>query len=218
MKNEIAALLKMEFALEWKSLHSIGGILVYLLSSVFILYTSFIFIADPEVWNALLWLIILFLSVNATAKSFLQEPEGRWLYIYQLCHPRSLILGRTIYQILLLTILSFTVFLLFSVLLGAPVKNYPVYLVSLFLGSSGLAALFTLMSAIASRAGRNPTLMAILGFPVVLPLLVTSIKVSSSCLEGALAGPEPLLILVLGLIDILILALSFVLFPYLWTD
>lgn len=216
--KEVAALIRMELSMEWRTLHSLGGILVYLVSSVFILYTTFLFISDPVVWNALLWIIILFISVNATAKSFLQEPEGRWLFMYQLCGPRALILGRTLYHAALLLILSFTIYGLFSFLLGNPVKDIGIYLLILFLGSFGFAAVFTLMSAIASRAGQNATLMAILGFPVVLPLLVTVLKLSSACLDGSLAGPQLSVISVLVLLDLLILSLSLVLFPYLWTE
>jgi heme exporter protein B len=60
--------------------------------------------------------------------------------------------------------------------------------------------------------------MAILSFPIVLPLLLTLIRFSLSALVGGplLAGPGFVLVL-LGL-NLLVIALATLLFPYLWHD
>jgi len=75
------------------------------------------------------------------------------------------------------------------------------------------------MSAIAAKAQQNAALMAILGFPVILPMLLLLMKLSKAAFgevfkEGAvlqLAG------LVAGL-DVLIIVLAVILFPFLWKD
>jgi hypothetical protein len=44
------------------------------------------------VWNSLYWIIILFSAVNAVAKSFVQEHQGRQLYYYMIASPEAIIL------------------------------------------------------------------------------------------------------------------------------
>ncbi len=87
------------------------------------------------------------------------------------------------------------------------------------LGGTGLSLVFTLMSAIAAKAQQNAALIAILGFPVILPQLLLLMRLSRAAFgeifrEGALwqlAG------LTAGL-DILVVVMAIILFPYLWKD
>ncbi len=62
------------------------GILLYVFSTVFVIN---LMVREPEerMWNALFWVVQLFVCVNAVAKSFLQESRGRLLYFYSLVHP-----------------------------------------------------------------------------------------------------------------------------------
>jgi heme exporter protein B len=75
------------------------------------------------------------------------------------------------------------------------------------------------MAAIASRANQNAAIMVIMGFPVIIPQLMLLIRISKSAFgevfrEGALLQ----LIMLLGGLDILVIALCMILFPFLWKD
>jgi hypothetical protein len=50
------------------------------------------------------------------------------------------------------------------------------------LGSISYAVLFTTMSAIALKAKSNNTLVAVLGFPILIPLLIFITKITSAAL------------------------------------
>jgi heme exporter protein B len=76
-----------------------------------------------------------------------------------------------------------------------------------------------MVSAIASRSGNNAALMAILGFPVVLPLLLLLVKASQRALTGTVEFAELLRLLsAIALIDLVVVLLAVILFPYLWRD
>jgi heme exporter protein B len=76
-----------------------------------------------------------------------------------------------------------------------------------------------MVSAIASRTGNNAALMAILGFPVVVPLLLLLVNASKLSLKSGLIPAEILqTISALFLIDVVVVILSVILFPYLWRD
>ena len=82
-----------EVKLEWRNKTAFNGILLYLVSTIFICYLSFnLKTGQMEIttWNALFWIIIVFANINGVAKSFLQEGEGRMLYYYTLCKPQEI--------------------------------------------------------------------------------------------------------------------------------
>jgi len=166
----------------------------------------------------LFWIIMLFASVNAVSKSFVQESQGRQLYYYTLSSPQAVILSKIIYNILLMGVLSLLSLFVFAALMGDFIQNMPLFVVSLLLGSFGFASVLTMISAISSRTNNNFALMAILSFPIVMPLLMTLMKVSNQALETTSWDGNYRFIVVLLLINLVVVTLAYLLFPYLWKD
>lgn len=189
------------------------------MSTIFICYLSFNVRSNQlnvVTWNALFWIIIMFASINAVAKSFIQEKQERLLYYYTIISPQALILARIVYNALLLILVALLGFFFYSLILGNPVINIWLFLGIILLASIGFSSTLTLISAIASKAGNNQTLMAVLGFPIILPMLLMVIKVSKNAIDGlALSASFDELITLLA-INIIVGAVSFLLFPYLW--
>jgi len=69
-------LLRKEFVIEFRQRYAISGIVLYVFSMVFVVYIASIKV-QPQVWNILFWLIVLFASINAVVKSFVQESGTR---------------------------------------------------------------------------------------------------------------------------------------------
>src|SRR5690606_13956393 len=109
MWKEIIVLVKKEVTLEWRQKLALDGILSYVVSAVFITYLSFGAnqgnLSVPT-WNALYWFIMLFFAVNAVAKSFVQEHQGRQLYYYMVASQEAIILSKILYNSLLTLILA----------------------------------------------------------------------------------------------------------------
>ena len=219
MVGNIISLIKKEFILEWRQRYAINGIILYLASTVFICYMSFGLkggIITPITWNALFWIIILFTAVNAVAKSFLQESLGRSLYYFSLVKPEGFIISKIIYYAGLLLTMSILGFVFYAFVMGNPVQDKPMYLLVLLLGSIGLSSTLTLTSAIASKASNSSSLMAVLSFPIIIPLLLVLIKASKNAMDGLDRSIYTDQLLTLGAIITLIMGLSYLLFPYLW--
>lgn len=216
--NEIKGLVKREVTLEWRQKYALSGILLYVISTVYLCNLSFNKIIDTNTWNALFWVILLFASVSAVSKSFIQEREGRLLYLYSITSPQGLILSKIIYNSGLVIIMSLICLIFYSGFIGYLVQNFWLFLTALLLGSFGFSAILTLMSAISSKTRGNQTLMAILSFPIQLPLLLSLIALSKKAIEGeVLANSYDLVVILLG-IDLIVVVLSYLLFPYLWRD
>lgn len=214
--SQVKFLIKKEIVLEWRSKYAINGILLYVVSTIFVCYLSFRK-TDPITWNALFWIIMLFASVNAIAKSFVQENRGRQLYYYTLASAQAIILSKIIYNVLIMLLLSIVAIGFYSLVFKNPVGDPLLYFVAVLLGSISFASVFTMISGIASKAN-NGALMAILSFPVIIPLLIVLIKLSKNAMDGLDRSVSLNEILVLGAINFIVITVSLLLFPYLWRD
>ncbi len=208
-------LLQKEFLLEWRNKFALSGILLYVFSTIFIVYLAF-FNVDPRTWNALFWIIVSFAAVNAAVKSFAQENSQRQLYYYTLVNPIAVILSKIVYNIGLLFVISVLTWLGFGFVADNPVKDVPQFILVIFLGSLGFAIAFTFISAISAKANNNATLMAIMSFPVIIPVLLTLIKLSANALRILQDTSVDTDIMILVSINMLLLGMALLLYPYLW--
>lgn len=218
MFRTIIALLKKDLLLELRQQHSFYGILLYVASTIFVLKLA-IDAPEGETWNGLFWIIQLFVCVNAVAKSFLQESQGRMLYFYSISGAREFIIAKMLYNTVLMLLMSLLSLGLFFILLGNPLSKALAFTGMVCLGGISLSLVFTLLAAIAAKAQQNAALMAILGFPLIIPQLLMLIRLSKSAFgevfrEGAMVQ---LSLLITGF-DMLVIALSVILFPFLWKD
>jgi heme exporter protein B len=219
MLQQLKTLIKKEITLEWRQKYALNGILLYVISAVFLTYLSFGARdgnISPPTWNSLYWIIILFSAVNAVAKSFVQEHQGRQLYYYMVASPESIILSKMIYNALLTLLLALLGYLVFSVILGNPIANQGLFLINLALGALGFSACLTMVSGIASKASNNATLMAILSFPVVIPILLMAIRVSKNAMDGLDWSTSWDKVLTLVAINAIVTVTAYLLFPYVW--
>lgn len=218
MTKRILTLLKKDVLLELRQKHTFYGILLYVASTIYVLYLS-IDKPDANVWNGLFWVIQLFVCVNAVAKSFLQESRGRMLYFYSITSPVEFIIAKTLYNLMLMVLMSLLSLLLFVIFLDNPIDDAFRFIGIVILGGASISIVFTLMSAIAAKAQQNAALVAILGFPVILPQLLLIMRLSKAAFaevfrEGAILQ----LVGQIAGLDVLVIALAIILFPYLWKD
>ncbi len=215
--QEIQRLLIKEFQLEWRQKYSFSGVLLYVFSTVMLIYMSFQSL-EPIVWSTMFWVILLFASVNAVAKSFLQENKARYYYYYLLTSPTAVLISKIIYNTLLLLLLAVIALAVYIILLGNPIVHIPLFIGIVLAGSISFSFCFTILSAIAAQVGNNATIMPILSFPVIIPILSLLVILSKSALVEETDIDLNIDFLILFAIDGLLLVLSLILFPYLWRD
>ncbi len=221
MWKEVWAIVGKDLRMEWRKPHALGSVFLYIIASVYVAYLAFRQVVDVPTWNALFWIIVLFAAFNAAARSFATENAGRRLYLYTLASPEAVIVGKMIYNALLLLAMVFIGFAVYGIMLGtAPLANANrgALITALALGSIGLAFVLTLISAIASQSENNLGMMAILGLPVILPLLLILMRFSKNAIDGIAWSINGEYAMQLAAIPLLSLALSYVLFPYLWRE
>lgn len=202
--------------LEIRQQYTFYGILLYIAATIFVLYMA---IEEPEtkVWNGLFWVIQLFICINAVAKSFLQESQGRMLYFYSISSPRDFVLAKLLFNSLLMLIMSLLSLILFTLFLGNPMQKAATFTGLVLLGGWGLSLVFTFLAAIAAKARQNAAIMAILGFPIIIPQLILLMQLSNAAFSPNLTVPVANVLLLVAL-NVMVILLAVILFPFLWKD
>ena len=140
---------------------------------------------DVDLAAALLWIIIFFSAMAGLSRTFVQEEEsGTALALRVAADPEPVFLGKYIFNLVLLVSLAAVLVPLYLMLLGQGVARMGGLLAALALGLPGLAGTSTMLAALAAKAAAKGTLMTVLAFPVLAPLLLAA----TGATRGALGG------------------------------
>ena len=193
------------------------AILLYISSIVYICYLGFRHDLDATTWNTLFWILMVFIAMFASSGSF-SGREGEMLYLYTLVSPQKFILARLIYNGLFMLLVSLMAFVGYVFFVGCPVSNLLLFLVAMLLSVWGISSLLTVSYSISSKGGGGFALMAIISFPLLVPLLLSAQHLSALSMEGASTNGFTGSLIALIALDVIIGAMSYLLFPYLWRD
>lgn len=215
--KHILHLIQKDVLLEIRQQYSFYGVLLYVASTIFIIYLT-IGMPEDAVWNALFWITQLFVCVNAVAKSFLAQSREQMLYYYTVAGARDYILSKLFFNMLLMLMMTSISLLLFLLLLGNPIAFLWRFVGLSFIGGMGLSLVFTFLSAIAAKARQQAALITILGFPVIVPQVLLLMKLSGTAFSQVVQAGFSTMIFILIALDIMVVVLAVILFPFLWKD
>lgn len=139
------------------------------------------------------------------------------LYFYSIASPSSFVLAKLLFNSLLMLLMSLLSLLLFSLFLGNPLEKTVPFIGLVLLGGWSLSLVFTFLAAIAAKAQQNAAIMAVLGFPIIIPQLLLLMQLSKAAFAPLLTIPLTTILLLVAL-DIMVILLAVILFPFLWKD
>lgn len=140
---------------------------------------------EVDLAAALLWVIIFFSAMAGLSRTFVQEEEsGTALALRVAADPVPVFLGKYLFNLVLLVSMAVVLVPLYLVLLNVVVARVDALLAVLLVGLPGLAGTSTLLAALVAKASAKGTLMTVLAFPVLLPLLLGA----TGATRGALGG------------------------------
>ena len=217
--NKVWAIIKKDIITELRTKELFSSMLVFALLVIVIFNFAFGFSAEllDLAAPAMLWISFTFAGVLGLSRSFALEKEGDAI-IGMLLIPtdRSLIyagkmISNTIFVFLvgLLMVPMFILFFNYN-FLSTLVPLIPV----IFLGSIGFVSVGTLFSAMALNTKLREVMLPILLFPIIIPVIVSAVKLSEQVLDGnsLLAASFSLKLLVS--FDIIFLTACAVIFEY----
>jgi heme exporter protein B len=186
---------------------------------LFVFHFSFDLAPDTifEMAPALLWLAFLFTGTLGLAQLFQSERENHCLDALLLAplDRGAMFLAKTCFNLLLMLAVELVVIPLFWVLFALPLWNLlpQLFLVTL-LGTVGFCSLGTLLSAMTLRARARELLLPLVLFPLMIPVLLATIRLMENILRGGgLGDAAPWLRLLLGF-DVIFLTLGVLVFDW----
>ncbi len=173
--------------------------------------------------GAMLWVLLLFTAATGLGRSFVVEEErGTALALRLTARATAVWAGKFAANaalLLALTALSAPTLLF---MFGIPIANSALLSCVLVLGAIGMAAVFTMTSALVAQSSSKGGLLAVLSFPLLVPLLTAGVHGTLSALSDY--NPNGLFSVGLGDVQILIsyatiaITISLMLFDFVWND
>jgi heme exporter protein B len=213
--NRIWTLVSTEARIELRERYALSGILLYVLSAAFIVFSIWRQL-PPKEWGLTFWVIFLFCSLMAVLKTFGKESEGRYFYYYTLYHPLELFVAKALYNMVLLLFIFLVLWFTLSLMAGNQVIRFSWFLTTGLMASAGLSFLLTLITSIAIKTQQNASLTSVMALPLMIPLLINMLRLTAYA-TGTTPDDNPWneFMMLSGIIS-LVVGLSLWLFPYLW--
>lgn len=219
--SQIKILFVHEWRIDMRNKSSLFATLLYAISAIYVCFLSFGAKQNNMnilVWNAFFWIISLFSCMNAVARNMNKDAENQQSYLYYLLSAQTFIISKIIYNSLFLTSLGIITFIFQSFILGNKVQDNLLYLFSICVSMIGFSASLTLISSIAAKTKNNATIMAILSFPTLIPVLLLALKLCKNAIDGLEFSSSSDEIITIIAIDIISVTVSILLFPFLWKN
>jgi heme exporter protein B len=178
---------------------------------------------SERVASALLWIVIVFAGAVGLGRAFVAEEERGTVLLLQLhVRPSAVYAGKLLFNVLLVGAMNVLAAVGFVVVLGLEVASVGLLAATLGLGALGLAGATTLLSALIARAASGGPLLPVLAFPLLIPLLLTVVRVTQrALLLGEAAGPWAASLddlVTLGGYAGAVITASVLLFDFVWND
>lgn len=168
--------------------------------------------------SVIFWIILFFSAMNGLSYIFIREEEqGTSLFLRLNVRPEVILLSKLIFNISLFFLLQIIITPLFIFFLQMEVKSPFAFLAIVVSGGFAIASSTTILAAIVAKAGGRGSLFTIISFPVVLPILWISIDATYKILEDSEYYVYENLLFLLAFSSAII-ALSFILFEYIWIE
>ncbi len=216
----IFAVLNKDISSEYRTRYALSSVLLFILITI----TMIVFaIADTAIGSsvaaAILWIVMFFTAMTGLSKSFVSEEErGTGLLLYLSAGSTSIYFGKLFFNIIMSLLLNSAAVTLFLIFLEIPIKYPLIFAVTIFLGSLGIAASTTIISAIIAKASSRNALFPILSFPLLLPLIIVGIETTIYAFDGSgkdiTSGNFQLMTAYSGIV----ITASWLLFDFVWSE
>ncbi len=164
------------------------------------------------------WLTVTFVSCTNIPIAFLREEDKRTASTLRLASlPFSVFTSKWLQSAILTSSVSLLLLALAAAIWGWNSASWKAILTLALVAiliSFGLAASETLLAAMISKAKMRSSLMGVISFPILLPILIPAIKCTADCIMQESASKADILWFVVYLA--LVLSISSQLFEHIW--
>ncbi len=221
MNSKSYSLFLKDFKSELRTRYAINALAMFIIVAIsVILFSVGNEKISPSLTGGLFWVVIFFTAMSGLSRAFVSEEErGTSLTLQLIAAPSTVFLGKLLFNIILVFAMNTIIALLYSAIFEAfIIQNFVLFLTSFILGNIGLAVSSTIIAAIIAKAGAKGTLYPVLSFPILLPLILTSVQLTLFSLDGIPFERAKFELAIVVSYDIIMLTASFMLFDFIWKE
>ncbi len=215
--RHLYAILTKELAVEWRTRETLSAMLVFALLVLVIFNFAFeLQGVEMRVFGpGILWVAFCFSGILGLGRSFAREHDKGSLEGMLLApiDRGAIFLGKAIANFLFIVVMEAVTLPLFVILFNVPIEWFPL-VGYILLGTIGFSAVGTLLSAIASSTRMREVMLPVLLFPVLLPLLAASVKITQGAFQNLPFSDYQGWFNLLVAYDVIFLTVAFLVFEF----
>lgn len=215
------ALFKKDFHSELRTRYAINSLAMFIIVAISVI----LFAVGQEkisegLTGGLFWVVIFFTAMSGLARAFVSEEErGTSLTLQLIAAPATVFSGKLLFNIILVFCMNTVIALLYAAFFESfVIKNFSLFIFAFVIGNIGLAVSSTIIAAIIAKAGAKGTLYPVLSFPILLPLILTSVQLTLFALDGTSIEDAKFELAIVVSYDVVMLTVSYMLFDFIWKD
>lgn len=215
--RQVFAIVQKDLAAELRTKENLSAMVVFSLLVLVIFNFAFELqgVDITVLGSGVLWVAFTFSGILGLGRSFAAEKDKGSLegVLLSPVDRGAVFLGKAISNWLFITVMEAVTLPLFALLNNAGIPWFPLvpYIV---MGTVGFAAMGTLLSAVASSTKMREVMLPILLFPVSIPLLMSSVKLTSGALQGRAFEDVSNWFSILLVYDVIFVVVAFWVFEY----
>jgi heme exporter protein B len=221
MNKKAYSLFLKDFRSELRTRYAINALAMFIIVAIsVILFSVGNEKISPSLTGGLFWVVIFFTAMSGLSRAFVSEEErGTALTLQLIASPSTVFSGKLIFNVILVFAMNTIIAILYSAMFDAfIIKNFALFLTSFVLGNIGLAVSSTIIAAIIAKAGAKGTLYPVLSFPILLPLILTSVQLTLFAFDGISFERAKYELAIVVSYDVIMLTASYMLFDFIWKE
>jgi heme exporter protein B len=210
-----------DFSSEIRTRYAINSLAMFIIVAIsVILFSVGSERISPVLTGGLFWVVVFFSAMSGLSRVFVSDEErGTSLTLQLIASPATIFTGKMVFNLVLVFLMNTVIAILYSALFEEfVIRNFPLFVLTFIFGNIGLAVSSTIIAAIISKAGAKGTLYPVLSFPILLPLILTSVKLTEFAIDGTGIDESIFELAIVASYDVIMLSASYMLFDFIWKD
>jgi heme exporter protein B len=224
VRRSVGALLRKELLVELRTLESVPGMSLFAVTTFVVFHFALNRNSvDGDLAAGILWVTLLFAAILGVNRLFVADADqgGFDGFLLAPVDRSAMLVAKALALLAYLVALELVAVPAFALLLLGPSLSQalPGLLAVLALGDLGVAAIGTLVAALAVRTRARDLLGPLLALPLFVPIVIGGARASAPLLALRNPGAPPVRwLLTLGLYDLVFGLIAFALFDFLLED
>lgn len=220
VKSTFAMLVK-DLRSELRTRYALNALVLFVVVTIAIILFATSGESIPrELQSGILWVIVFFSAMSGLSRTFVSEEErGTVLTLQLVAWPSTVYFGKLLFNFILIVSVNSLVVVLYLLFMDTfVVRTVSVFLITILLGSVGIAGAATIIAAIIAKANTKGTLYPVLSFPILLPLFMGVITSTQLAVDGEPLAAATGYFVFLSSYCVVVITASYLLFDFVWKD